>query len=91
MNQTQFASRFSLEDWGLLCGHQDFNAAVADGEFTVAEVIAHRLLHPQPSPPPDDSDEARRLEAIRLTFGSAPDTGLSPETLNRNPPGWHKP
>lgn len=39
-----FARRFSMEDWGILCSNAEFLTAFESGDLALSEVVAHRLL-----------------------------------------------
>lgn len=44
--RTNFARRFSLDDWNRLCMSDDFVNAFDSGSLEECEVIAHRILNP---------------------------------------------
>ena len=46
MDKRQFARRFSLDDWSLLCSDERFRGLVEDKDWGAAEVEAYRLLAP---------------------------------------------
>lgn len=57
MTKLVFAARFSVDVWGRLCTHDEFNRLLDVGDFDGAEAFARQVL----SWSPEEAEKHRRL------------------------------
>lgn len=71
INAAAFARRFSAADWAACMRDDTFERAVRHGDLAAAEVLAHALLTPSPTPRVQTSADALRLRDGDTVDGDA--------------------